>query len=429
MARNKKDKQPRNKFKRLVKKYEDEYNRIEPLLTQTDGLEKAKAVQDLEKLRIDAGNDRQIYVAKSASRAKFAKFGLLGSVLGTVLISIAVFYALSLAATTLPGFVALATLSLSVASIFGFGIIPFLMARNASRKAKKLSPVADKTNIKHDELHNIKSNVKTNQNLDTNLRDRINQNTNTLVTEDVLENVPEENAGVANKSTKKEENKSAYNPALYTQQNQPQAISASSVKQDDETPVETETVDPDYTERKSGTLTDEEWKEAFPIDGLVIPKTHKGESTKYKCRVELKQFGEKKAGPITSKILNITADNSKAFLEALRDICDKKTNSNKLATATQLCANARDNGLKAQIRLVMTDLVDPKKIIRTEYKNENEFTDFLDNLREQAIEKLLDKMKDVKVPEGEEAKIYYAPKVTEEDSENTEVVNYTFLNF
>lgn len=427
-----KNKEPKSKIKKLVKQYEDEYSRVLPLLESEDNVVRATAENDLYNLHIDSGFDHSRFNAKAHKRRKFALFGTIGSVIGSALLGWGAFYLLKLGTIAIPGMVVLSTATVALTCTVGFGLIPLIMSFSARKKAKYLTSIATKSKLKYNEIYFAKENVNTKQAELTN-----NTNQNTKVNLEGEELVYTENLGAVNNAVK---TKSKSKKTLVTDNlvasfantsekvnelEQEAEKSAGDIANNDEITQQSddENIDDEYS-GKSRELTYEELAKEVQGWKFVMKDYKKNPKTKYKCRVELKQYGEKKSGPITSKVLNIVEDDITKFVEQLKNLCDKKSNANKLATARKLCKSAKAMGLKAELRLVMTDMNNPKKTLRTVYKNEEDFVASLETLgRQSAIDNMYYTLSALNTQQLEVPKTY--PTLENQDATQTKVDEQT----
>lgn len=449
-----KNKEPKMKFKELVKKYEAEFERVEPLLNSDDKMTRLEAEHDLQRLSLDSGYDHRKLVVKAHRRRKFALIGSISSVLGSVLLALGAFYTLNLGAVTVPGMMILSTALVGGTAILGFGLTPLILSLSTRRKEKKLALVAKKSKQKYEDYlfakqeakyyNNVNTNANTNKNVETNVNGEELVLTENL---DAINKQVKKNSKKANSSVSQNvANSFAYTEDAITknQQKQSQQTSVEDIKEVEQESVSqnkqstVNTVDEDSNnvsyEQEQGTddeysgkmreLTYEELAKEVQGWKFVMKDYKKNPKTKYKCRVELKQYGEKKSGPITSKVLNIVEDDITKFVEQLKNLCDKKSNANKLATARKLCKSAKSMGLKAELRLVMTDMNNPKKTLRTVYKNEEDFVASLETLgRQSAIDNMYYTLSTLNTQQLEVPKTY--PTLENQDATQTKVDEQT----
>lgn len=328
MATNKQEKQPKSKIDKLVKQYESEYANLLQELETKDNVKYQEAMKKLEDLAVNSQLEYNKYYNKKSFRRKFAIFGTIGSMIGTAVLGLLSFNALNLGALVLPTTMIITTSTVAVASFAGFGLVPFLMSLSARKKAKRLEKIMTEINAHYDELR---------------------------LKEDPYYNL------VSEESIQKNLKLGLGNLAY------------------------AENIDGEDDINTSKELTYEELAKMVKTWRFVSKDYQKNSKTKYKCRIELKQFGEKKTGAITAKVLNISKDSVEDFLEELGSLGDKKTNANKLATVKQICGKLNQIGYKTELRLVMTDINNPKKKITTVYKNQDEFFKALENLQEESL--------------------------------------------
>lgn len=464
-----KNKEPKMKFKELVKKYEAEFERVAPLLKNEDNIIQAQAEEDLKRLSIDAGYDHRTQQVKAYKRRKFAIFGSIGSVIGSALLACGAFYTLNLGALTVPGTMILSTALVGGAAIVGFGVVPLLMSISAKRKVKKLASVAkeskdlyqqhlleeqdaqlnvedtlkimEKARLDAQSKSKTKTKTKAKTNVNVNGDELVNTETSGIVNNTTKPSQQPQNTPVTdNLTTSFASNDMAQaqqktNANEQTQESQTTQENSQQTEQDVSTYVDIanndeitqqsddESIDDEYS-GKSRELTYEELAKEVQGWKFVMKDYKKNPKTKYKCRVELKQYGEKKSGPITSKVLNIVEDDITKFVEQLKNLCDKKSNANKLATARKLCKSAKSMGLKAELRLVMTDMNNPKKTLRTVYKNEEDFVASLETLgRQSAIDNMYYTLSTLNTQQLEVPKTY--PTLENQDATQTKVDEQT----
>lgn len=365
MATNKQEKQPKSKIDKLVQQYENEYANLLQELETKDNVKYQEAMKKLEDLAVNSQLEHNKYYNKKSFRRKFAIFGTIGSMIGTAVLGLLSFNALNLGTLVLPTTMILTTSTVAVASFVGFGLVPFLMSLSARKKAKRLDKIASKINAHYDALR-----VKEDPYYD-------------LVSEESIQ-----------KNLKLGLGNLAY----------------------------AENIDGEDDINTSKELTYEELAKIVKTWRFVSKDYQNNSKTKYKCRVELKQFGEKKTGAITSKVLNISKDSVEDFLEELGSLGDKKTNANKLATVKQICGKLNQIGYKTELRLVITDINNPTKKITTVYKNQEEFFKALENLQgESVLDQVIDELDNTNISQDDNQK-------TPKDQVNDNLNNNTEIN-